>query len=94
MAFWELFTGIGAVGGAAMMLVDPGGRMFGMESMLPAFRVSPFAGTIMQSFIFPGMALLCVDGPTNLSAFWLLKRRNRFAPAAGIACGVLLMVWI
>ena len=94
MAFWELFIGIGAVGGAAMMFADPTGRAFGMDAMLPLFGKLPFGELLMRNFVFPGIALLCVNGLTNLTAFWLLVRRNRLAPAAGVACGVLLMLWI
>ena len=35
LIFWTLFIGIGAVGGAAMMLIDPSGRAMGMDAMLP-----------------------------------------------------------
>ncbi len=94
MAFWELFIGIGAVGGAAMMFAWPDGRMFGMDGMLPLFGRLPFADVLFNDFIVPGVALLCVNGLTNLTAFWLLVRRNRFAPEAGMACGVILMTWI
>ena len=30
LIFWTLFVGIGAVGGAIGMLLDPGGRLMGM----------------------------------------------------------------
>lgn len=36
--FWTLFIGIGAVGGAVTMLVDPSGGLMGMDAMLPYFR--------------------------------------------------------
>lgn len=43
LVFWTLFIGIGAVGGAAMMLLDPSGKTMGMDGMLPYFQVLPFA---------------------------------------------------
>lgn len=94
MVFWELFIGIGAVARAVMMFADPSGRMFGMEPMLPLFRRLPFAGTLFADFVFPGIALLCVNGLTNFAALGLTALRSRFAPAAGAACGVILMLWI
>ena len=32
LIFWTLFIGIGAVGGALMMLLDPSGKAVGMDS--------------------------------------------------------------
>ncbi len=94
MAFWELFIGIGAVGGATMMFVDPSGRMFGMDGMLPLFQRLPFADVLFGDFTLPGVALLCINGLTNLAAFGLLAMRHRFAPVTGAVCGVILMLWI
>lgn len=94
LIFWELFIGIGAVFGALMMFVDPSGRMFGMELMLPLFQVLPLSNLLFHNFIFPGIALLVVNGLTNIVAFWLLKRRSLYASRAGIVCGVILMLWI
>ncbi len=94
LIFWELFIGIGAVCGTAMMFTDPSGRMWGMEPMLPLFRKLPFADVLFQDFIIPGIALLCVNGIPNLVAWRMLVRRHRLAPAAGMVCGVLLMAWI
>ncbi len=94
LIFWELFIGIGAVGGAAMMFIDPSGRMFGMDPMLPLFQKLPFAEVFFQNFIWPGVALLCINGIPNLVGWWMLARLNRHAPAMGIVCGVLLMAWI
>ena len=43
LLFWTIFIGLGAVGGAAMMLYDPTGKAMGMDAMLPCFQVLPFA---------------------------------------------------
>ncbi len=41
LLFWTLFIGIGAVGGALMMLLDPSGRIMGMDAMLRISRSCP-----------------------------------------------------
>lgn len=94
LGFWELFIGLGAVAGAAMMFADPTGRAFGMDTMLPLFSPLPFAEVLFRDFLFPGIALLLCNGLTNLISFVLLVRRSRFASLAGITCGILLMLWI
>ena len=76
LVFWTLFIGIGAVGGAAMMLLDPSGKTMGMDGMLPYFQVFPFADVLFQNFTFSGWALLIVNGLTNLTAALLLLRRK------------------
>lgn len=72
LIFWTLFIGIGAVGGASMMLIDPSGRAMGMDAIMPYFQVLPFAKTLFQNFIFSGIALLIVNGLTNLTTAGLL----------------------
>ena len=52
LIFWTLFIGIGAVGGAAMMLIDPSGRAMGMDAMLPYFQVLPMASILFQGCMF------------------------------------------
>ena len=37
--FWTLFIGVGAVMGAACMLIDPSGSLMGMDVLLPYFLV-------------------------------------------------------
>ena len=94
LIFWTLFIGIGAVGGASMMLIDPSGRAMGMDAMLPYFQVLPFAETLFQNFIFSGIALLIVNGLTNLTAAGLLFARKKCAPMLGGIFGITLMLWI
>ena len=94
LIFWTLFIGIGAVGGTAMMWIDTSGKMWKMDLMLPAFQVLPFAEYLFQDFVFPGLALLLVNGiPQILTAILLLKR-HRFAALASLCCGIMLMLWI
>lgn len=68
LIFWTMFIGLGAVGGAAGMLIDPTGKALGMDAMLPYFQVLPFADAVFQDFVFSGVALLIVNVLTNLTA--------------------------
>lgn len=92
LIFWTLFIGLGAVGGAACMLVDPSGGIMGMDAMLPYFQVLPFADVLFQDFRFSGTALLIVNGLTNLTAAALLLARKRVGAALGGIFGVTLML--
>ena len=94
LIFWTLFIGIGAVGGALMMLLDPSGKTIGMDAMLPYFQVLPFADRLFQNFTFSGIALLLVNGVTNLTAAGLLLARRRAGTVLGGIFGVTLMLWI
>ena len=38
LIFWTLFIGIGAVGGALCMIIDPSGKTLHMDGMLPFFQ--------------------------------------------------------
>lgn len=94
LIFWTLFIGIGAVGGAAGMLIDPTGKLMGMEAMIPCFQVLPFADVLFQNFVFPGFALLIVNGLTNLTAAVLLLKKKKLGVILGGIFGVTLMLWI
>lgn len=91
---WELFIGIGAVGGATSMLLDPTGKLLGMDALLPYFQVLPFADVLFQDLIFPGISLLIVNGLSQLFAAFLLAKKHRMGAAAGFVCGIVLMLWI
>ena len=73
LIFWTFFIGLGAVAGAAAMLIDPSGRALGMDAMLPYFQVLPFAEVLFQNFIFSGWALLIVNGPSTTPAFFFAR---------------------
>ena len=94
LLFWTLFIGIGAVGGAACMILDPSGRTLGMDAMLPYFQVLPFAGVLFQDLTFSGWALLIVNGLTNLGAAGLLLSGREKGVVLGGVFGVTLMLWI
>ncbi len=94
LIFWCLFIGVGAVFGAACMLIAPDGSILGMHGMLPYFQVLPLADTLYQNFTFPGIALLCVNGIPNLVAAGLLFKRKKAGVICGTVFGLTLMAWI
>lgn len=89
-----LFIGIGAVVGSVSMLVKPDGSILHMQSMLPYFQVLPFSDQLFQNYTFSGIALLCVNGITNLVAASLLICRKHLGVILGIIFGITLMLWI
>ena len=90
-----LFIGIGAVGGAVMMWIDPSGISWGGEPMLELLRDKmPWPDVFFRNFIPSGFALLFVNGITQLVAAYLLFKKSLLAPYAVLACGVILMLWI
>ncbi len=94
LIFWTLFIGIGAVGGALCMLIDPSGKFMGMDAMLPYFQKLPFAEQIFQDFVFSGIALLIVNGITNLTAAAFLFAKRKAGIILGTIFGLTLMLWI
>lgn len=91
---WTLFIGLGAVAGASGMLLDPSGKAMGMDTMLPYFQVLPYAEVLFQNFLFSGIALLIVNGLSNLTAAALLLRKKKSGVILGGVFGVTLMLWI
>lgn len=94
LLFWTLFIGLGAVAGACMMLLDPTEKAMGMDAMLPYFQVLPMASILFQDFTFSGIALLIVNGLTNLTAATLLLAKKHLGVVLSGVFGVTLMLWI
>jgi hypothetical protein len=94
LLFWCFFIGIGAVAGAVGMFADVTGKALGMTPMLPSFQVLPFADVLFQSFLFPGIALLVVNGIPNLIAATLILRKKDIGIILGGVFGLTLMLWI
>lgn len=94
LLFWTLFVGIGAVAGALTMLLDPTGKAMKMDAMLPFFQKLPFADLLFCNLTFSGIALLLVNGVTNLTAAALLFAGKKAGVIAGGIFGVTLMLWI
>ena len=90
-----LFIGIGAVGGALMMWIDPSGALWGGEPLLEMLRAKmPWPDVFFNDFVPSGFVLLILNGISQLAAAFLLFRKHRFAPYAVLACGIILMLWI
>ena len=94
LIFWCLFIGVGALGGSVCMLLKPDGSLMGMQALLPYFQVLPFAEVLYSNYVFPGIALLCVNGIPNLIAAALLFQRKKSGVLLGGILGVTLMAWI
>ena len=90
-----LFIGIGAVGGAVMMWIDPSGISWGGKPMLELLRDKmPWPDVFFRDVIPSGFVLLAVTGLPQLAAAILLFKKHRLAPYAVLACGIILMLWI
>lgn len=94
LIFWTLFIGVGAIGGALGMLIDPTGKAIGMDAMLPFFQKLPFADILFKDFTFSGYALLIVNGVSNITATMLLLLDKKSGVILGSVFGVTLMLWI
>ena len=94
LIFETLFVGIGAVAGAAGMLADPSGKAMGMDAMLPYFSVLPCADILFRDLTFSGIALLIVNGITNLIAAAFLFAKKKCGVILSGIFGITLMLWI
>ncbi len=94
LMFWCLFIGVGALVGGVCMLIKPDGSILQMQTMLPYFKKLPFADVLFRNYIFPGIALICVNGITNIIAAILLLGHKRSGIVLGAIFGVTLMLWI
>lgn len=92
--FWCLFIGLGAVWGSIGMFVDISGKFMKMDELLPYFQKLPFADVVFQNFLFPGIALLIVNGVTQLITCYLLLHKKLIGTKCSIGCGIILMLWI
>ena len=92
--FWTFFVGIGAFVGGIAMLIQPDGSILRMESMLPYFQVLPYADVLFQNYIFPGIALIIVNGISNISAAILILLKKRIGYTLATIFGFTLMLWI
>lgn len=92
--FWTAFIGLGACYGGTAMLLKPDGSLLGMEDLLPYFQVLPFAKLLFQNYIFPGIALIIVNGISNLTAFILILKNKKAGYILGSVFGITLMLWI
>jgi len=94
LLFWTGFIGIGAFVGGISMLIKPDGSILHMQSLLPYFQVLPFAEYVFQDYVFPGIALIIVNGISNTIAFILILMKKRAGYVLGTIFGFTLMLWI
>jgi len=94
LIFWTLFIGTGAVGGTLAMFIDPTGEKTGMCGLLPGLNKLPFADILFNDLLFSGIALLIVNGITNLCAATLLILNKKTGIILGGIFGITLMAWI
>ena len=94
LLFWTIFIGIGAVLGGTCMLIKPSGEILGMEEMLPYFQILPFSDVLFTNFTFSGIALLLVNGLTNIIATILILMNKKVGIILGGIFGITLMLWI
>ena len=94
LMFWTLFIGLGALWGSVMMFFAPDGSLLKMDRLLPYFQVLPLSEILYQNYIFPGIALLLINGIPNLVAFYLLLKKKKKGVVLGGILGVTLMLWI
>lgn len=89
-----LFIGLEAFLGSMSMFVDPSGKLLQMDQMLPYFQVLPLSKYLFQNYLFSGIALLIVNGITNLMTFCLLIKDSLLGIKLGMVFGITLMLWI
>lgn len=94
LMFWTLFIGLGALWGSVMMFLAPDGSLLRMDGLLPYFKVLPLSNLLYQNYIFPGIALLLINGIPNLVTFYLLMKKKKKGVVLGGILGVTLMLWI
>ena len=76
------------------MFIKPDGSILCMEKLLPYFQVLPFADTLFQNYIFPGISLIIVNGITNLIASFFALKNKRIGYTLISLFGLTLMLWI
>ncbi len=94
LLFWCLFIGVGAIFGGTAMLIKPDGSILQMTAMLPYFKALPFSDILFRDYTFSGIALICVNGITNLTAAALLIKKRKSGIVCGGIFGVTLVLWI
>lgn len=76
------------------MLIDPSGKLLKMDNVLPYFKVLPFSNVLFKNYIFSGIALLIVNGVTNITAAFLLIKNKKIGIILGTIFGFTLTLWI
>ena len=89
------FIAIGALVGVSMMILDPSGIQFGMDTLMQMLQEAfPFAYCLFFNLYASALALLSFIGIPNIAVIVLIHRNNKFAPLCTFLCGVILSLWI
>lgn len=94
LLFWTIFIGLGALLGSTCMFIDKTGKIMQMDTLLPYFQVLPLAQYLYQDYIFPGIALLIVNGISNIVATIFILLNKKVGYILGTIFGFTLMLWI
>ena len=94
LLFMNLFIGLGAVYGSTMMFLAPDGHLLKIETLLPYFKTLPLHEYLYQDYIFPGIALLLINGIPNLISSYFIIKKKEVGNIISMASGVLLNLWI
>lgn len=76
-----------------LMIVSPDGEIMMMQALIVEMQSWPGASIFFQDLTWSGIALLLVNGVSNLVclALWLAKKQ--VYTTIGIICGILLILW-
>lgn len=94
LMFLCIFIGVGAIFGSICMFIDPTGKILGMDTVLPYFKVLPLSNILFNNYIFSGISLLIVNGITNLISFYYLIKNKKIGIILGTIFGITLKLWI
>ena len=94
LLFWCLFISFAAFYGGILMLIDPTGKLLQMDEMINYFQDLPFSGILFQNYVFSGIALIIVNGISNLIAAILIMKNKKIGIILGAIFGFTLMLWI
>lgn len=83
----QAFTAIGAIPAGYGLLKDTTGAGMGMSTDM-------LANSPLGSFLLPALFLLLINGFAHLAAAFLSFFRSKYAGYAGVALGIMLILWI
>lgn len=88
-----IFVSIGALGGGLAGILWPDGSLMQAQGIITTLQAIPLFGTYIDSLTLPASALLLfVFAPQAVAAALLLSKRPK-QYAAGMMCGILLVVF-
>lgn len=82
-----VITGISAMGGGAVLVIDPTGRLLGFDSLT-------LADTFFPDFRIPGLVLLVLIGVLNMFVAGLTVNKAKSYPTLILLQGCILTGWI